>query len=918
MEARKGQEAAGSAESSLEKPLMERDIEMQESSCQEGVRNFKELRAKFQKCDAPPLLGPVKFPASVSQKGDIGCTWPTPILAPGKPCPSNHNWPQSRGSSSESQNPQTQHMKLTQRSKIQKSPSSLGLLEKSTACSPGNSQVASLLLDVNSSNAEMSDEEKEMVANSFQDKLRKWEKVSSQKGVMFSALLLASGGDKAFRPENQKSMRLLPDRPRGKIQTKWAQTLPLQKDVAQRKVLVTSEKPPSLRSQASKKNQEKPSVAQSSEGGPCQPVYELELTVPAPGMKTPVGQWEANPPDTKHHQLPRTKPLPPIGSLGPAPPKPPKPPAVDLQAFQRQPAALTETQEKGKETYGPHTASSLQATSLVSSLGFDSQVGILLHPVSQDHGENMDMKEPRGPPGSAEFEEPHNYEATILYLRHSGNSINLCPAEEIADSTYEVGIEELQKPWKSFLHQELRPKNEDEDKHMQAKKPCELQHQKSGWDPPSNHPFKPRLPAKRSPFPVLFPLPRARLLSLTRIALHQFVASIVSVASVQGAVPHIYSRSAPELCFPTFSVCLTNTGGRKYGDKEQGTEDWWVERHSRTDNLKLSPGDERCPDEQVDVYEVTLEDIQRTGVHRDRWSMAAPPQETVADDTEAKARPEDVNLARPSRDQGGCVETSELTAHTQDPVAFKSRSVSQATYDDVDGLRTDISKSDFSSSFTSESKESSEEMYDDVYKTKSNSPQIDLDGKEALKRLQHFFKKEKDRFKMKAIKSKENLRAFSVSLPDLQLRSQEVTIYDDVNTSERESNDEDKMKTWRPNFLSPRRKKEKSGAKGSESFSPGNFFRTKKQNYLEKNRVREEKLFRQRFQYDKEITVINRAVACSNNSRNGIFDLPVTPGEELEVIDTTDQNMVLCRNSKGKYGYVLIEHLDFKHQGWSP
>lgn len=34
---------------------------------------------------------------------------------------------------------------------------------------------------------------------------------------------------------------------------------------------------------------------------------------------------------------------------------------------------------------------------------------------------------------SAEFEEPHNYEATISYLRHSGNSINLCTAEEIAD-----------------------------------------------------------------------------------------------------------------------------------------------------------------------------------------------------------------------------------------------------------------------------------------------------------------------------------------------------------------------------------------------------------------------------------------------------------------------------------------------------
>jgi hypothetical protein len=34
---------------------------------------------------------------------------------------------------------------------------------------------------------------------------------------------------------------------------------------------------------------------------------------------------------------------------------------------------------------------------------------------------------------SADFEEPHNYEARISYLRHCGNPINLAPTEEIAD-----------------------------------------------------------------------------------------------------------------------------------------------------------------------------------------------------------------------------------------------------------------------------------------------------------------------------------------------------------------------------------------------------------------------------------------------------------------------------------------------------
>lgn len=34
---------------------------------------------------------------------------------------------------------------------------------------------------------------------------------------------------------------------------------------------------------------------------------------------------------------------------------------------------------------------------------------------------------------SAELEEAHNYDTTISYLRHSGNSINLCAAGESAE-----------------------------------------------------------------------------------------------------------------------------------------------------------------------------------------------------------------------------------------------------------------------------------------------------------------------------------------------------------------------------------------------------------------------------------------------------------------------------------------------------
>ncbi|XP_032152750.1 FYN-binding protein 2 isoform X2 [Sapajus apella] len=726
---------------------------------EEGVINFKELRAKFQNLDAPPLPGPIKFPAGVSPKGDIGGTQSSQILTNGKPLSSNHKQLPPYCSSSESQPLQRQKIKLAQKSEISKCSNSLGPLGKSIVSSAVSSQKASLLFDVTQSNVEITTKEKVMVASSFRNKLWNWEKVSAQKSEMSSALLLANCGNKSFHLEGQKGMKLSPEEPRKKLETKGAQTLPYQKHlVTPQRLLTISEDPCFLISQHIRKSWENPHPERSPASSTCQPIYECELASQAPGKQ----------PDVRHHHLPKMKPLPSIDSVGPPPQKPSRPPIVNLQAFQRQPVAVPKTPREV----------TVEEDSLPSERLF-----------------------------SAEFEEPHNYEATIPCLRYSGNSINLCTAKEIADPTYEVGIEELQKPCKNFPYQE--PSAKHEDKKMKEKEPCELDPKNTEKEPHSNHAFK------------------------------------------------------------------------------------------------------------ADAYEGTPEKLQMTNVHMGRRNMLAGKQEAMIDVIQTNPFPEGPRLARNSQGHCGYLEVLESTKEALDLGVSKPSSVSEEIYDDVEYPRKEVSRLNFSSSFASNSEENREEMYEDVYKTKNNYPKIDLDGKEALKRLQQFFKKEKDRFKIKKTKSKENLSAFSILLPDLELRSQEVINYDDVDLSEKESKHEDKLKTWKPKFLIPK-EKEKNGAEESESFSPRNFFKTKGQN-LEKNRMkREEKLFRERFKYDKEIIVINTAVACSSNSRNGIFDLPITPGEELEVIDTTEQNLVICRNSKGKYGYVLIEHLDFKHQSWSP
>ncbi|XP_012383348.3 FYN-binding protein 2 isoform X2 [Dasypus novemcinctus] len=715
----------------------------------EGVRNFKELRAKFQnKLDVPPLPGPAKSPAGISQKGYIGNPQSTQVLANGKTLSSNQIQHLSNCCSSESQPLKPQKLVLVQSSDIQKCSNSTGPLGAS-ADSTGNSQKASLPVEVTLSNAEIINKKKVVDTSSFRDKLWNWEKFSSQKSEMSPAILLANCGSRTFYLKDQRCMGLTLEMPRKKLETNTTQTLPSQRDLmTQRKSLTSSKDTSFLLSQHDRKGQENPSPERSSAVSTFQPTYECELA----------SQALERLPDARRRQLPKTKPLPSIESLGPPPPKPPKPSVVSLQAFQKKAAAIPKTQREAAV-----------------------EEGFL-------------------PPESTEFEEPHNYEATISYLRHSGNSINLCTTKEIADSTYEVGIEELQKPGKSFLHQELSPQHEGEDE-KRKKEPYELESQKTEKDPHLNH--------------------------------------LLKVGACEG------------------------TPGKTHKTKVRG----------------------------------------------DSRSIAV---------IQTKACPEASKLTRYSQSHCGNAEALEATKETPVQGALKQDSTAEM-YDDVEYPRKEQPKSELSNSFASESEENMLEMYEDVYKTKSNYSKIDLDGKEALKRLRRFFKKETDRFKMKKDKSKENLSAFSFSLPDIEFRSQEIIIYDDVDTSGKESKKEDdKLKTWRPKFLITKENKEKKGAEESKSLSPRNLFRIKKKN-LEKNKLeKEEKLFRKRFEYDKEIIVINTAVACSNNSRKGIFDLPITPGEELEVIDITEENLVICRNSEGKYGYVLIEHLEFKHQGWSP
>ncbi|KFW09920.1 Uncharacterized protein C1orf168, partial [Fulmarus glacialis] len=121
---------------------------------------------------------------------------------------------------------------------------------------------------------------------------------------------------------------------------------------------------------------------------------------------------------------------------------------------------------------------------------------------------------------------------------------------------------------------------------------------------------------------------------------------------------------------------------------------------------------------------------------------------------------------------------------------------------------------------------------------------------------------------------------------------------------------DDKYKTWMPKFLMA--KEDKDQRKSSDDVER-NIFKVKKSNAEKSKKMeKEEKIFRETFMYDKEINVINTVTAERSVPSKRRVDLPVTAGEQLDVIDVTEGNAVICRNSGGRYGYVLVEHLNFR------
>ncbi|XP_063263073.1 FYN-binding protein 2 [Prinia subflava] len=244
-----------------------------------------------------------------------------------------------------------------------------------------------------------------------------------------------------------------------------------------------------------------------------------------------------------------------------------------------------------------------------------------------------------------------------------------------------------------------------------------------------------------------------------------------------------------------------------------------------------------------------------------------------------------------------------------DPTPWQCLQAAEDIYDDIEELQDRLSHgSDASSSFTSDSisGNSNEETYEDVEIGGDNPAKPE---REKQKRFGNLFKIEK--LRLNNFRLKDNLRLVSISVPNLAAVSQEENVYDDVEVGQRETRGKEERHRVRMPRL--RAVKEYKDKRKSIDGVERNIFKFKKgSEEKSKEMDKEEKLFRETFMYHREIRVLATATAQRSVPSQRRADLPLTAGEQLEVIEAAQGHAVICRNAQGRYGYVLVEHLNFR------
>ncbi|XP_067893323.1 FYN-binding protein 1 isoform X2 [Heterodontus francisci] len=229
-----------------------------------------------------------------------------------------------------------------------------------------------------------------------------------------------------------------------------------------------------------------------------------------------------------------------------------------------------------------------------------------------------------------------------------------------------------------------------------------------------------------------------------------------------------------------------------------------------------------------------------------------------------------------------------------------------------------------------------EQVYDDA--EASNTEPIQKERKKELGKL---FKKEmgdgekEKKVKGRKDKSQNHLSANSRSQSTFSitnLESGESSMYEDVKQhgdfEDRTSKSDTSKISWGNIFKKREENVKRIGEMStkleeSEREKVKGMFKGKRKDLneekeakVDKKKMLKEQEFREKFNYTKEILVVNIAVVEQNvvQEKKGSLYLPIKSGEKLDVIDVGEGNQIICRNAEGKYGYVHVRHLIFGNQ----
>ncbi|XP_041133036.1 FYN-binding protein 1-like isoform X2 [Polyodon spathula] len=219
-----------------------------------------------------------------------------------------------------------------------------------------------------------------------------------------------------------------------------------------------------------------------------------------------------------------------------------------------------------------------------------------------------------------------------------------------------------------------------------------------------------------------------------------------------------------------------------------------------------------------------------------------------------------------------------------------------------------------------------EDIFDDIYDDAKTEEKDSLEKYEKPKKLANVFLKYKEYIEKKKMEKER----FAVEETERTEEGNENDIYDDAEVEKKDLPSNKMVNIFHKIKVNKEKKKEKGETERAEEWQgnryidepshnrerTGGLFKFKNPNANEekskKNKsFRDEKEFRQKFQYTKEIEVQNTVVVNSIVVQNSPSDLnlDIKPGEKLDIIDVTKDDKIICRNMRGKYGYVSIENI---------